>query len=83
MESARTPTASRVFVDSSVVIAAAVSARGAARELILAALQSPDRIALCTSALVLQETERNLWRKAPQAVPAFQAFQSALLVNLV
>ncbi len=62
----------RVFVDSSVLMAAAISATGFARDLILAG-QLKD-VTLVLSALVVEETERNLRRKALAAIPAFEFF---------
>lgn len=81
MASIRASKAPKVFIDSSVLIAAAISERGSARDLILAGLRG--EFTLCTSPLVLEETERNLWRKAPAAVPAYDAFRQALAANLV
>jgi predicted nucleic acid-binding protein len=64
------PTAQRrVFLDSSVLYAAAFSATGPARRLILKGLQGS--VALCLSDLVLEETKRNLARNAPLALPSF------------
>lgn len=65
-----------VFVDSSVLIAAAISARGSARELLLQGLRGQRKLFL--SPLVLDETERNLIRKAPAALPTFEVFRQAL-----
>jgi predicted nucleic acid-binding protein len=62
----------RVFVDSSVLIAAAYSATGASREIIRWAIRG--RITPVVSDLVLEETEKNLARKAPEALPAFRRF---------
>ena len=63
----------KVFVDSSVFIAAAISPTGSARQLVLRGLRS--EIEMVTSELVYQETERNLERKAPEAVASFQLFR--------
>jgi predicted nucleic acid-binding protein len=59
----------RVFLDSSVLYAAAFSATGPARRLILKGLQGS--VALCLSDLVLEETKRNLAKNAPLALPSF------------
>jgi uncharacterized protein len=61
--------ARRIFLDSSVLYAAAFSATGPARRLILKGLEG--RIALSISDLVLEETKRNLTKNAPLALPYF------------
>ena len=67
---------SSVFLDSTVLIAAAISAQGHARDLILAGLHGHLRLHLST--LVLRETERNLAKKQPKALPDFEIFRAAL-----
>lgn len=64
----------KVFVDSSVLFAAALSAKGSARELILHAIKG--EFSLYISPLVLEEVKRNLTRKAPAALPAFDSFRN-------
>jgi predicted nucleic acid-binding protein len=59
----------RIFLDSSVLYAAAFSATGPARRLILKGLEGT--IALSISDLVLEETKRNLTKNAPSALPYF------------
>jgi uncharacterized protein len=59
----------RVFLDSSVLYAAAFSASGPARRLILKGVE--ESIALSLSDLVLEETKRNLTKNAPSAFPYF------------
>ncbi len=59
----------RIFLDSSVLYAAAFSATGPARRLILKGLEGS--IALAISDLVLEETKRNLTKNAPVALPYF------------
>ena len=59
----------RIFLDSSVLYAAAFSATGPARRLILKGLQGS--VTLCISDLVLEETKRNLTKNAPTALPYF------------
>jgi predicted nucleic acid-binding protein len=59
----------RVFLDSSVLYAAAFSATGPARRLLLKGLDGS--IALALSDLVLAETKRNLTTNAPSALPPF------------
>jgi hypothetical protein len=56
-----------VFLDSSVLYAAAFSATGPARRLILKGFQGS--VTLCISDLVLAETKRNLSKNAPAALP--------------
>lgn len=76
MASVRTSRSVRVFVDSSVFMAAAISSRGAARQMLLLGFR-PD-IELCFAPIVLEETERNLARKAPDGLSAFRALRAAL-----
>ncbi len=59
----------RIFLDSSVLYAAAYSATGPARRLILKGLEGS--VALAISDLVLEETKRNLTKNAPLALPYF------------
>jgi uncharacterized protein len=59
----------RVFLDSSVLYAAAFSQTGPARRLILKGLHGS--VTLCISDLVLEETKRNLTQNAPLALPYF------------
>jgi len=58
-----------VFLDSSVLYAAAFSPTGPARRLILKELTGS--IALSISDLVIEETKRNLAKNAPEALPYF------------
>jgi predicted nucleic acid-binding protein len=58
-----------VFIDSSVLYAAAFSQKGPARRLILKGLEGS--IALAISDLVLEETKRNLTKNAPETLPYF------------
>ena len=66
----------RVFIDSSVLYAAALSATGPARELILRGIRGECDLVI--SPLVLEETERNLEDKAPHALGPFGAFRDVL-----
>jgi predicted nucleic acid-binding protein len=59
----------RIFLDSSVLYAAAFSATGPARRLILKGLEGS--VALAISDLVLEETKRNLTKNVPSALPYF------------
>jgi len=63
----------RVFVDSSVLFAAAYSTTGSAFDLMLAAIRG--HVSLVLSAYLLAETERNLLQSAPRAHPAFLRFR--------
>lgn len=76
MASTQTTGSPKVFIDSSALIAAPISPKGAARGLVLRGLRGEFR--LCISLLVLDETERNLRRKAPAVLPAFQVLREAL-----
>ena len=76
MASAQTTSLIRVFVDSSVLFAAALSKRGHARELLMRGLQGD--VELVFSDLVFEETARNLAEKAPQALPLFALVREAL-----
>lgn len=71
----------KVFIDSSVLIAAAISPTGSARDLITSSLKNKFKIII--SDLVLEETVRNLANKAPKALPAFQLFLEALNPEVV
>ena len=71
----------RIFVDSSVLFAAAVSATGASRALILLAEIGLVRLIVCP--LIFEEVERNLKIKAPEALPFFRRLQDALHWELV
>ena len=70
-----------VFVDSSALMAASISANGSARDLLITAALGV--ISLIISTLVLQETERNLRRKAPRALPAFAILRDLLRSRIV
>jgi predicted nucleic acid-binding protein len=74
------PVVPRVFLDSSVVFAAAYSATGSARDLVLAAVQG--RVGLVLSSYVIEETERNLWRRAPHAHPSFLVIRDSVPYQL-
>jgi predicted nucleic acid-binding protein len=71
----------RIFVDSSVLIAASLSATGASREIVRQAIRG--RVTLVISNLVLEETEKNLARKAPEALPAFRRFLETVPFEIV
>lgn len=72
---------SNVFLDTSVLFSAIYSERGAARDLIrLAILQ---KATLYISGLVLEETERNLQKKAPEKLEAFQSLMKIVAFMVV
>lgn len=81
MVSRRTPSPARVFIDASVLFAAALSAHGYARDLPLAGMNG--LIVLCCSPFALDETERNITAKAPAALPAFRLFRDVFGAQLV
>jgi predicted nucleic acid-binding protein len=59
----------RIFLDSSVLYAAAFSPTGPARRLLFKGLEGS--VTLVISDLVLEETKRNLTKNAPVALPYF------------
>jgi predicted nucleic acid-binding protein len=65
-----------VFLDSSVLYAAAFSPTGPARRLLLKGFQGS--IALSLNDLVIEETKRNLTRNAPEALPYFSIIADLL-----
>jgi predicted nucleic acid-binding protein len=71
----------RIFLDSSVLYAAAFSPTGPARRLILKGLQGS--ITLCISDLVLEETKRNLTKNVPLALPPFTILAELLSPGLI
>lgn len=72
-----------VFLDSTVLIAAAISAHGHARELVVGGLAGNRGLRLYLSTLVLRETERNLAKKQPKALPIFALFAETLSTAIV
>lgn len=70
----------RVFIDSSVLFAAMYSASGMARDLIRLGLQG--QVQLIVSPDVLEETIRNLTRKAPEKVEAYQSLLELLQLEI-
>jgi predicted nucleic acid-binding protein len=65
-----------VFLGNSVLYAAAFSATGPARRLLLKGLQGS--VTPCISDLVLEETKRNLTKNAPLALPSFSIIADLL-----
>ncbi len=64
----------KVFVDSSVLLAASISLTGAGNELISQGLRG--RLDLYFSDYVFSEVERNLWRKNPDGIDGFRFIKS-------
>lgn len=71
----------RVFIDSSVLIAAAISPTGSARELVNQGIT--QKIDLYISPDVVEEAERNLKSKAPHGLNYFYAIYKSLTLTLV
>jgi predicted nucleic acid-binding protein len=81
MASTPTPRPIKVFIDSTVLFSASYSSTGAARAVLLAGLTPAARLFI--SPLVLKETRRNLEKKAPAALPAFDLLSPIVSTNLV
>jgi predicted nucleic acid-binding protein len=75
------PNPTRIFIDASVLFAAALSDTGFARDLILAG--SRGELSLVLSAFVIEETRRNLGAKAPRALPFLETFLALDLMQVV
>ena len=71
----------KVFLDASVLFAAAASATGASRAIVV--LAEIGLIKVIVSSQVLEETERNLSRKAPRALPFYRQVIASLDLELV
>lgn len=71
----------RVFIDSSVMIAAIFSYRSSARELLLGAVQLD--LELVISSLVVKEVTRNIHRKRPDKLYLWEALLRSLSLTLV
>jgi predicted nucleic acid-binding protein len=71
----------RIFVDSSVLFAAALSPKGSARDLIEAGLC--QNVMLFMSNFVLAETRRNLAAKAPRGLAGLEEFLAAGLLEFI
>jgi predicted nucleic acid-binding protein len=69
-----------VFLDSSVLYAAAFSDTGPARWLLMKGFAG--HITLCISDLVLEETKRNLAKNAPLALPYFTIIADLLAASV-
>jgi predicted nucleic acid-binding protein len=71
----------RIFLDATVLFAAAHSSTGASRELF--ALAKAGRIELITNEIAVEETERNLLRKAPDGLSIFKALMETQLITVI
>jgi len=71
----------RVFLDASVLFAAACSTTGASREIIRQGIRG--RVKLVASELVFEGARRNLKFKAPEAVPDLETFHQAATIEMV
>jgi predicted nucleic acid-binding protein len=71
----------RVFLDANVFFAASYSRTGASRALFQMALEK--EITIVASEFVLTEAERNLARKAPDALPAFRQLSELVVGEIV
>jgi len=71
----------RVFLDASVLFAAAYSATGASREIIRLSIRGKIRLAV--SRFVLEEVRRNLRKKVPESVGDLDRFLSTLDFKMV
>jgi predicted nucleic acid-binding protein len=71
----------RAFIDSSVLFAASYSQTGSSRRLLLEAIRG--RVVLVIDQHILEETERNLAEKAPQALAAYHTLIELLAVEVV
>ena len=71
----------RLFIDSSVLFAAAYSTRGHAHDLIQMGIRG--QVTLVISRLVLEETRRNLAASAPEGLPALERLLDNLSVEIV
>lgn len=64
----------KVFIDSSVLLAASISLRGASNELIKRGVSG--HFDMYFSDYVFSEVERNLWRKNPDGIDGFRFIKS-------
>lgn len=81
MASIRTPRQNRIFIDTSVLFASAVSGSGFARDLILAGTRGQFEIVV--NQFMVLETRRNLAKKAPQAIGFLEVFLSSEAVQSI
>jgi predicted nucleic acid-binding protein len=81
MAAHRPPSPTEVFLDTSVLFAAAHSPNGYARDLVVAGMLG--QLALCLSPFVVDETRRNLAHKSARALPFFEAFLTRGVVHSI
>ena len=81
MASEQPPKTTKVFIDSSVLFAAAYSTHGPAGELLFRGIRGEAQLVI--SPVVLEETERDLARKAPAALPVFHTLREVLVAQQV
>lgn len=72
---------SRIFLDASAMFAAAYSSGGASRELLRLGLAG--EVSLITNQTAIEEAERNLERKAPEAAAVFRAILAAFPIGVL
>ena len=72
-----------VFLDSNILISALIGSTHSAPVVLLDWLASSPSAALITGRCCIQEVERNLARKLPQAQPLWQQFVSASGIRIV
>ncbi len=75
------PTTIKVFVDASVLFAAVYSSHVSAYDLIQAA--NRGSVKLFVNSIILDETQRNLLRKAPRTIVIFQLLIDTTILELV
>ncbi len=75
------PETPRVFLDSSVLIAGSASFTGASRAILTLAEVGLLRLVVCP--YVLEETERNLVKKLPEALPYYRRLCHSLKWELI
>jgi putative PIN family toxin of toxin-antitoxin system len=68
-------------MDASVLFAALYSPTGSARDLLRLAMEG--KVSLVISQNILEEVERNILKKAPQASPLYQALLTTLDLEIV
>jgi predicted nucleic acid-binding protein len=71
----------RIFADASVLVAGAGSRTGASRAVLVMAEIGSYRLVVCRQ--VLDETERNLRKKLPAALPVFAELMMAINLEIV
>ena len=70
-----------VFIDASVLFAASDSSRGASREIIRYALQG--QVSFVVNKFVLEETEKNLGNKRPEALLIFKELKEIIPFKII